>query len=80
MSDKMDIFSHAAADAPCVNNGHVPLASHWLFKRLTDNDHIGVNRPAIVREIPHFGLFPAFLPESETRKVFIRSSQKVDTK
>ena len=22
---------------------------------------IGVNRPAIVREIPHFGLFPAFL-------------------
>ena len=21
---------------------------------------IGVNRPAIVREIPHFGLFPAF--------------------
>ena len=25
--------------------------------------YIGVNRPAIVREIPHFGLFPAFLPE-----------------
>ena len=24
---------------------------------------IGVNRPAIVREIPHFVLFPAFLPE-----------------
>ena len=24
---------------------------------------IGVNRPAIVREIPHFDLFPAFLPE-----------------
>ena len=24
---------------------------------------IGVNRPAIVREIPHFSLFPAFLPE-----------------
>ena len=23
-------------------------------------DGIGVNRPAIVREIPHFGLFPAF--------------------
>ena len=25
--------------------------------------HIGVNRPAIVREIPHFGLFPVFLRE-----------------
>ena len=24
---------------------------------------ISVNRPAIVREIQHFGLFPAFLPE-----------------
>ena len=24
---------------------------------------IGVNRPAIVQEIPHFGLFPAFSPE-----------------
>ena len=24
---------------------------------------IGVNRPAIVREILHFGVFPAFLPE-----------------
>ena len=23
-------------------------------------DYIGVNRPAFVREIPHFGLFPAF--------------------
>ncbi len=22
--------------------------------------HIGVNRPAIVREIPHFGIIPAF--------------------
>ena len=27
------------------------------------NSCIGVNRPAIVWEIPHFGLFPAFLPE-----------------
>ena len=26
-------------------------------------NHIGVNRPAIVREILHFGLFPAFFPE-----------------
>ena len=25
--------------------------------------NIGVNRPAIVWEIPHFGLFPAFLRE-----------------
>ena len=24
------------------------------------NDSIGVNHPAIVREIPHFGFFPAF--------------------
>ena len=28
-----------------------------------DSNNIGVNRPAIVREIPHFGLFPAFLRE-----------------
>ena len=30
------------------------------FKALIN---IGVNLPAIVREIPHFGLFPAFLSE-----------------
>ena len=24
------------------------------------SDIIGVNRPAIVQEIPHFGIFPAF--------------------
>ena len=29
------------------------------------NNDIGVNRPAIVREIPHFGLFPAFPQFSE---------------
>ena len=34
-----------------------------LLKWWCPNDGIGVNRPAIVREIPHFGLFPAFLPE-----------------
>ena len=27
------------------------------------NYHIGVNHPAIVREIPHFYVFPAFFPE-----------------
>ena len=32
---------------------HTP---HLLLRSL----YIGVNRPAIVREIPHFGLFPAF--------------------
>ena len=30
------------------------------FDSRSGNMHLGVNRPAIVREIPHFGLFPAF--------------------
>ena len=28
-----------------------------------EDDTIGVNHPAIVREIPHFSLFPAFFRE-----------------
>ena len=37
-------------------------------KHQTEERGIGdsVNRPAIVREIPHFGLFPAFLRERLT--------------
>ena len=31
----------------------------WVTGRLT-NTLIGVNHPAIVREIPHFDVFPAF--------------------
>ena len=34
----------------------VPLIGHAVL----DSLRIGVNRPAFVREIPHFGLFPAF--------------------
>ena len=39
---------------------------------------IGVNRPAIVREIPHFGLFPAFQHFSRTSRIsgFISKLQK----
>ena len=32
---------------------------------------IGVNRPAIVREIPHFGLIPAFFPRTSRISGFI---------
>ena len=37
-------------------------AVNYFLKRKREykNLGIGVNRPAIVREIPHFGLFPAF--------------------
>ena len=30
-------------------------------KTIKYDEHIGVNTPAIVREIPHFDVFPAFL-------------------
>ena len=37
---------------------------------------IGVNRPAIVREIPHFGLFPAFLRECPAFLALFRNNKK----
>ena len=33
-------------------------------------NNIGVNHPAIVREIPHFGLFPAFPHFARTSRIF----------
>ena len=38
----------------------IPGANHWYCYFAFDIDK---NRPAIVWEIPHFGLFPAFSPE-----------------
>ena len=38
---------------------------------------IGVNRPAIVREIPHFGLFPAFLPEHPAFLALFRNNKNL---
>ena len=40
----------------CVQQPYTLFNRHKFALRLS----IGVNRPAIVREIPHFGLFPAF--------------------
>ena len=47
--------------APIINlidNSHCTFLQNSKF---TNSSSIGVNRPAIVRELPHFGLFPAFL-------------------
>ena len=42
-------------------DGAVTTSSGRLFHELTTlMENIGVNHPAIVREIPHFSLFPAF--------------------
>ena len=37
--------------------------------------YIGVNRPAIVREMPHFGLIPAFFPELPAFLALFRSNK-----
>ena len=38
-------------------------------------DHIGVSHPAIVREIPHAGLFPAVLPERPAFLALFRNNK-----
>ena len=38
---------------------------------------IGVNRPVIVREIPHFGAFPSFLPERPAFLDLFRNKNKI---
>ena len=38
---------------------------------------IGENRPAIVREIPHFGLIPAFCPERHAFLALFRSKKSL---
>ena len=40
---------------------HVARATSERVRSNRRHERIGVNRPAIVREIPHFCLFPAFL-------------------
>ena len=47
---------------PCIASGGWSLSKINLCDRVILST-LRVNRSAIVREIPHFGLFPAFLPE-----------------
>ena len=51
--------NNARGILPDTSNVPLDLSCVTIARR----DFIGVNRPAIVRDIPHFGLFPVFLPE-----------------
>ena len=68
MYDKDGVYDYAMMECRADGNPE-PTYTWYLVERSNSQkvSHrhtvIGVNHPAIVWEIPHFGLFPAFLQE-----------------
>ena len=58
-----------------LNPGKSTILLTSYSTEMSQNTTIGVNRPAIVREIPHFGLFPAFLPEHPACLAIFRNNK-----